>query len=469
MRLSRENLNSLTAAIATPRYSFVNQAVGIIHLGVVAFHRAHQAVYTDDAMNGGDSNFAILGVSMRSPKMAEQLNPQNGLYSVIERDTSQSQVRIIGSLSEVVTAHQHLPEILNTFKSVHLAVVTLTVTEKGYHQTPSGELDVNDIAVRADLSDSRSAQTIYGLLRIGLKARQSLKLPGVTLLSCDNLSHNGTRLKNSLATFLSIVDPSLAHWFTDNCTCPSSMVDRIVPAVTEDIRREAFNQLGMFDEGVVATEPFRQWVIEDDFAGRRPQWNLGNAQWVSDISVFEKAKLRLLNGAHSTLAYMGLRHGLTFVHEAISFPLIRKHVELQMRQESAPSLDPSFATLVDDYISKLLIRFSNQSLAHRLEQIATDGSQKITQRWLPVLHEAQLQGQSCPYLLTSLAYWIQYTCGGLHITKDPLAEFFNELWSTSDATGVVHALFGANGRFSTAFSPKPETLAQLTKTVQSLL
>jgi fructuronate reductase len=451
VRLSPATAGRLPASVARPAYARNEQAVGIVHLGVGAFHRAHQVVYTDAAMSQGDRNWNIAGVSLRSPDVHDQLAPQGGLYTVTERDGAASARRLIGALAEVIVA-PHAPwVVVERLAAPTTHIVSLTVTEKGYHAGLDGQLDWTAPAVAADLAGEAPPQSLYGLIRHGLAHRRAEGLGGLTLMSCDNLSGNGEKLAAWLGQFLERCDPQLGRWFAAECACPSSMVDRIVPATTEAVRQDVAAALGLIDQGAVVTEAFHQWVIEDRFAGPRPRWEAGGARLVGEVRPYETAKLRMLNGAHSALAYLGLLRGQAYVHEAVGDPALRTLVRALMA-EAAASLSPAPGQDLDLYVDDLLARFANTALSHRLDQIAADGSQKIQQRWLPTLAWRQRRGLASPALLTALAAWTAYVRGDRFTVADPLAGDLAGLWTRCGEDHIVAALFGDCGRLNASWT-----------------
>jgi fructuronate reductase len=460
-RLSPGVLDRLPNGVQFPAYDRNAQRSGIVHFGIGAFHRAHQAVYTDDAMAAGDRDWAILGVSLRSPAVQHQLAPQSGLYSIIERGAERKSARIAGSVREVLVGGRQPDTIIGVVASSDTRILSFTITEKGYHRTLNGSLDLNDAAIAADLKGSTSPQTIYGFIRAGLAQRRAAGLPGLTLVCCDNLASNGVVLNQCVHTFLEAADKPLATWFAAECTCPSTMVDRIVPATTEEDLAGLAERLGVRDEAAVVTEPFRQWVIEDKFATPRPRWEAGGAQFVSDICTHELAKLRLLNGAHSALAYLGLNVGHRFVHEAISDPAIRPIIKRLMRVEASATLRKMPRSHAHAYCDRLIGRFENPRLPHCLAQIAMDGSQKIPQRWLAVLADSAAFGRSCPAILNALSSWVLYVRGDRFAVSDPLAPKLKTLWVTAGEQGIAPALFGPGGLFSKFWTAKPHELAAL--------
>jgi fructuronate reductase len=401
LRLSRDTLSALAPGVRRPDYDFAAQSVGIVHFGIGAFHRAHQAWYTDRAMNAGDRGWAITGVSLRSPTVAAQMNPQDGLYTVTERSGTSLDSRLVAAVRKVVVASEARAAVVDRLAAPETRIVSFTVTEKGYCRAPDGSLDP---ALAGEGS-------FFPLLAAALRRRHDGGGAGMTLLSCDNLADNGRVLARLMAEYLDRHDPALSEWFAAECACPPSMVDRIVPATTDADRVELARRIGVTDEGAVMTEPFSQWVIEDRFAGPRPQWENVGAELVGDVAPYEQAKLRMLNGAHSALAYIGLSLGHRFVHEAIADPALHPLIERLMRDEAMPTITAAPGQDLGAYADALIRRFANPALQHRLAQIAIDGSQKISQRWLETLADNQLHGRSCPAILTAIGAWIQHLRG----------------------------------------------------------
>jgi len=435
VRLSPATLGRVPVGTKRFAYHRAAQRPGIVHFGIGAFHRAHQAWYTDRAMDAGDSDWGIVGVSLRSPAVAEQLNPQGGLYTVTERSAAGDSVRVVGAVQRVIVAGQDGGAVIDAIAAPFIAIVSFTVTEKGYCRATNGGLDFG-------LAEQRG---MYRLLAQGLRRRHDQGHPGVTLLACDNLADNGPQLSALMTEYLERRDPTLVPWFTRECACPSTMIDRIVPATTDADRFAVSRALGVADDAAVVTEPFSQWIIEDRFAGSRPSWDAVGASIVSDVAPYETAKLRMLNGAHSALAYLGLERGHSFVHEAIADPKLRSLVSSLMRDEAMPTIDPAPGQNLSAYADELIERFSNPALNHRLAQIAMDGSQKIPQRWLATLAENQRRGRSCPALLAALAAWMRHVRGDDGAVDDPMTGELARLWSTLDLAGVARSIFGPGG------------------------
>ena len=439
MRLSAQT--PIPASVQTPGYDRSAQAAGIVHIGIGAFHRAHQAVYTDDAMNAGDRDWGIIGVSLRSGDVAAQLNPQDGLYTVSARDAQGSKLRLIGTVQQVLVASESPQAVIDAISAPTTHIVSFTVTEKGYLRLPDGSLN---------LAEAAGSSSLYRFVAAGLAARKASGLSGLTLLSCDNLAGNGAVLRRLMREYLAACHPDLSAWFDATCTCPTTMIDRIVPATTDADRRAVEAELGARDDGAVVTEGFSQWVIEDDFAGPRPRWEKVGAELVADVAPYETAKLRMLNGAHSALAYIGLGRGHDYVHQAIADPAIRPVIERLMRDEAAPTIDVAPGQDLAAYADALLVRFANPALNHRLIQIAMDGSQKIPQRWLETLVWHQERGRRCPSLEAAIAAWIAFLRSDYPI-DDPLSGTLREAAAAPDA---IDRLFGASGLIASEWQPE---------------
>ena len=444
MRPSPDTLDRLPDSVAIPNYDRDGTSIGIVHFGIGAFHRAHQAWYTDACLNAGESGWAICGVSMRSASVAEQLNPQAGLYTLTQRSGESAETRVIGAVREVLVAGQDKDAIVARLTSPDCHIASLTVTEKGYCRQADGSLDFE-----------RAGEGFYPLLAEALAHRAEAGLPGLTLLSCDNLSGNGRILGELLGAWIEQTDAHLAEWFANECTTPDTMVDRIAPASTATDLDQLGTAIGTRDEGAVFTEPFSQWVIEDCFAGPHPSWENHGAQIVDDVTPYETAKLRMLNGAHSLLAYCGLDAGHTYVHEAIADPQLRQLTDRLMREEAALTITAGTDQDLGEYADALVARFANPALNHQLIQIAMDGSQKIPQRWLETLAAHQQDGRQCPAILTALAAWLRHVRGDRRKVEDPMAEQLQAASEGAGTEGIVEALFGPDGLLASRWQPTP--------------
>ncbi|WP_435164142.1 mannitol dehydrogenase family protein [Falsirhodobacter sp. 1013] len=387
--------------VRMPHYDPVAHGCGIVHIGTGAFHKAHQAVYTDTALeHGGD--WRITGVSLRSADVARTLNPQNGRYLLLTRDEEGDSARLIASIDRVLVAPDDPEAVIAAIADPATRIVTITVTEKGYGvDRATGGLDPAHPAIAQDLA-AMVPTGLIGFLVAGLARR---KTP-LTILSCDNLPENGHITRRLVTEFARHRDPALADWITKNVRFPSSMVDRITPAATDKTLADAAALLGHPDAAAVETEPFTQWVIEDDFAAGRPAWDKAGAVFVADVAPYEKMKLRMLNGAHSLLAYAGFIAGYDTVAEAMKDANLRRIAERQMIAAAA-TLPPVPGIDLDAYRVELLARFANSAIAHRTYQIAMDGTEKLPQRIMAPMAESDTPEA----FAFALAAWMRYCVG----------------------------------------------------------
>ncbi|WP_234029024.1 mannitol dehydrogenase family protein [Aurantiacibacter spongiae] len=441
MRLSPDTLAGRGGVATQPSYDR-SQNAGIVHFGIGAFHRAHQAWYTDACLAAGERDWMTTGVSMRSARVANQLNPQGGLFTLTERSRDGEETRAIGAVQGVLIAGRDRSAIAQRLARPECHVASFTVTEKGYCRASDGSLD-RELA-RAGF---------YPLLTDALMQRRQAGRSGLTLLSCDNLSGNGSQLGRLMRDWLAGEAPGMVDWFDANCSTPDSMVDRIVPATTERDIASLEDRIGLRDEGAVFTEPFSQWIIADDFAGARPRWDDHGAKIVTDVTPYETAKLRMLNGAHSLLAYAGLDAGHKFVHQAIANPVLRGQTLALMREEAAPTIAAGEGQNLTGYADALIARFENPGLDHRLFQIAMDGSQKIPQRWLETLAIQRERGRRCPVILQGIGHWLLHVRGDRRPVEDPLADRMRALWRQAGVGGIVNAIFGRGGLLASQWQP----------------
>ena len=433
-RLNAASLAGLPTDIARPRYDRTGLRAGIVHLGIGAFHRAHQAPVTDLALAAnGDLRWGILGVSLRSADTRDALAPQDGLYTVSLRDADaagmpRESLAVVGSVLGVLVAADDPAAVLARIAHPDTRIVSLTVTEKGYsHQPATGRLRYDDPDIQNDLAHPDTPRSTIGILVHGLRRRRADGQGPVTLLSCDNLPANGNTLRGLVLEFAAAFDPGLHDWIAQQCTFPNSMVDRIVPRTSDVDRQRIAKRLGVADAWPVVAEPFLEWVIEDRFAAGRPAWDQpGGACFVPDAAPFERLKLRMVNGPHSALAYLGASAGLATVSAAIADPALRGYLDALIRDEIAPTLDAMPDTDLSALRSRLLARFANPALPHRTQQIAMDGSQKVPQRLLATVRDRLRAGAGANRLALAVAAWMHYLRGyDEHGTRydiqDPLA------------------------------------------------
>jgi fructuronate reductase len=426
-RLHPDLLGRLPAAVRRPEYVPARHGVGIAHLGIGAFHRAHQAWYLDEVLARAGGDWRIAGISCRSATVRDQLQPQAGLYTVAERSAAGASYRVIGSLAEVLVAPEDVAAAVAIMAAPVTRLITLTVTEKGYcRDSATGQLDAAHPDIIHDLAEPDAPRSAPGLLLAALRARWQQRIAAPTILCCDNLPENGRAVRRVVLELAERGDAALGAWIEAEVAFPSSMVDRIVPATTAADIAAAAAVLGAHDAALVATEPFSQWVVEDAFVGPRPALELAGAQLVRDVRPFELAKLRLLNGSHSTLAYLGSLAGHTFVHQAMADTDLGALIGQLMSVEVAPTLRDTPPAELASYQSALLARFANPALQHRLRQIAMDGSQKLPQRLLGTLTERLRRAEPVPALTLAVAAWMRYVTGRAedgqsYSIDDPLA------------------------------------------------
>jgi len=427
MRLNSDNLQKLPAEVVRPQYDRSAIKPGIVHIGIGAFHRAHQAVYTEQVLAEYGGDWGIIGASLMSNSVKKQIVPQDGLYTLVIKDNEACRVRVIGSVFDVKVGPEDPQALIDLLADESIKVISLTVTEKGYcHDPATGQLSADHPLIQADLKTPDMPASVPGYLVASLKKRRDTGGSVCTLMSCDNLPNNGSVLKNVVLAYAALIDGELSEWIQSNITFPCTMVDRIAPAVTPEDLSALEDTIGMRDEGGVVCEPFSQWVIEDNFCNTRPPWEKVGALLVHDVEVFEQMKLRLLNGSHSLLAYCGYLSGFSTISEVMQQPAFVQMCEMYMNREAGQTIHMPAGFDIDAYKKQLRDRYANRGLQHRTWQIAMDGSQKIPQRWLGTVRE-QLQGDgNIDILCLGVAAWIRYISGvdesgNVIDVRDPLA------------------------------------------------
>ncbi|MFN4175654.1 mannitol dehydrogenase family protein [Phenylobacterium sp.] len=467
-RLSDATLAQAPANVRRPAYDRSAVKVGVVHFGPGAFHRAHQAFYFDE-MLGARPDFGVCAVSLRTPDVRAALGPQDGLYTLVEREAEPT-YRVIGALREVVVASEDPEAVFRRLVSPGVRFVTATVTEKGYCLTTAGELDLDHPDIRRDLETPERPVSLPGWIAEGLRRRRTAGLAPFTAISCDNLSDNGVKLRRAVLQFAEARgDADLARWIAAEAAFPSSMVDSITPATDEALRTQVAGVLGLEDAWPIQRERFVQWVVEDRLGADAPAFAAAGVTVAREVAPFERAKLRLLNGAHSTLAYVGLALGHETVFEAMADPALARFVERMMREDVAPTLHAPELD-VPAYIGQVLDRFRNPAIVHRLSQIAWDGSQKLRFRLLETASEALAAGRPVDRLAVGVAAWIGFvlrqTAAGAPVV-DPLADRLNEVAANAGdpvdrflaLTEVFPPALAADPRFRTAVARVYEALA----------
>ncbi len=432
-------------AISTPGYDFAATIPGIVHLGIGAFHRAHMAAYVDDLLVE-NPDWAIVGASLRRPDTRDALAPQDFLYTLAIRDAEGTRARIIGSIRDVIDANADRQKLIELMALPQIRIVSLTVTEKGYCYAPAtGELDESNPDIVHDLAHPEAPVSAPGIIAAALRLRHERGLIPFTVMSCDNLPSNGRTAGRIVRRYAELMGDEKFTEYVNTVSFPSTMIDRIVPATTA-VDREIVNEIiGLEDSWPIVTEPFTQWVIEDSFPAGRPPFERVGAQLVEDVEPFELMKLRMLNGSHSTMAYLGYLAGHQYVSEAVADPGIRKLIHGLMTDEVIPTL-PMPRPDLEAYRDQLLARFANPALKHRTWQIAMDGTQKLPQRLLSTIRARLEAGQPFTRLALGVAAWMRYVTGldeaGQPIdVKDPLSTRLREL---SDAAGRDPERLAAN-------------------------
>ncbi|MEH3147397.1 MAG: mannitol dehydrogenase family protein [Methylobacterium frigidaeris] len=471
-RLSRTGLAGLAADrdVARPGYDRAGLQPAILHLGLGAFFRAHGALYTEDVLNARGGGWGILGVSLQRPDQRDRLVPQGGLYTALESASGGECARIVGNLLGVLVAPEDPAAVLGRLADPVTRIVSLTVTEKGYcHDPATGRLHADHPDIRHDLAHPDAPRSAVGFLAAGLRLRRDRGLAPFTVLCCDNLPGNGALVAGLVRDFAALGDGALAGWIEAAVPFPSTMVDRIVPALAEADLAAARRLTGLDDHAPVRHEPFRQWVIEDRFVdGGRPDWACAGAQFVADVAPFEHMKLRLLNGAHSALAYLGYLAGHETVAEAAGDPVLSAYLG-RLWDEVRPVVPPPPGQDLAGYTRSLAERFANPAIRHRTWQIAMDGSQKLPQRLLSSIRERRARGLPVPALALAVAAWARYVGGtdehGRPIdVRDPLAGFLRGRLdgAGADPAARIRALLGVEAVFGADLPADPTFAAAVT-------
>lgn len=477
-RLSASTLSRVQFGIQRPRYNRSALRSGVVHLGLGAFVRAHQALYTEDLLAQEPGPWGIVGVSLQRPDQRDRLAPQDGLYTALSRDPAGVSARIVGCVQSCLVGPEDPAAVIDAMAAPEAKILSLTVTEKGYCLDPgTGRLKEHHPDIQHDLDHPSEPRSAVGFLMAALERRRDAGLPPFTVLCCDNLPSNGRAVENLVKDFAALKDCGLATWVDMHVLFPSTMVDRIVPATTPADLDEAARLTGLFDAAPVVHEPFCQWVIEDTFVnGQRPNWDHVGAEFVADVAPYEHMKLRLLNGAHSALAYLGYLAGHETIGDAVADPALCGYVEGLWENEIIPVVPPPPQTDLQAYAEALLVRFSNPTIRHRTWQIAMDGSQKLPQRLLETVRERLSRDLPLPRLALAVAAWVRYVGGtdeqGRPIdVRDPLAAQLRTLLDTAgDAPEArIRAVLGVQEVFGHDLPRDPRFVQALVDAYRTLL
>jgi len=405
-RLTEASLHSVRSGTILPTYDRGATRIGIVHIGPGAFHRAHQAYYVDTLLHS-DKRWAISALSLKSTGLRDALAAQQGLYTLVELGAA-PRARVIGAIRELLVGATDSEAAFARLAARDTRIVSLTVTEKGYCLDSSNQLDLANTDIAHDLANPDKPKSTIGWIVEGLRRRRAQGVPPYAVLSCDNLPDNGVVLKRALVAYARTSDADLARWIESEVTCPRTMVDSITPATDDALRARAEKITGVQDAWPIQREPFTQWVVEDVPVMRDADWKSVGVTLAKDVGVYDRAKLRLLNGPHSTLAYLGLLRGHESVADAMRDEQLAQFVELLMIEDLAPSLGADPGLDVEHYISAVLARFRNPGIRHLLSQIAWDGSKKLPVRLVVTIGEAMRAGRPLHRLLMPIAAWMRF-------------------------------------------------------------
>lgn len=414
LQLNQRNLDQLPDAIARPTYDRSNRVAGIVHVGVGGFHRSHEAYYTDQLLAADDAAaWGICGVGLRAAdrKMATVLREQDFLYTlIVKHPDGKIENRVIGSLVDFLIGCDDPTAVIDKMASPETKIVSLTITEGGYNVDPNtGEFDAANPDAIHDVENPQSPRLVFGYLTAALRKRRDAGLPPFTIQSCDNIQHNGELTRKMVLGFAALQDAELANWIDRQVSFPNAMVDRITPVTTDADIAELRDSAGLKDAWPVTCEPFCQWVIEDNFCNGRPAWETVGAQFVPDVSPYEKMKLRLLNAGHSVLGILGSLAGFDTIDQCVSDDLFAKYLRAFMDREATPVLDAVAGIDLDDYKNTLIGRFGNPNIKDNLSRICLESSSKLPVFLLPTISENLQRGGSIQYAALVIAAWCVYS------------------------------------------------------------
>ena len=472
-KLNTANLSQLDPKIQVPQYDRQKVGQAIMHVGVGGFHRAHQALYTDDLLNQGeDSQWGFCGVGLlkHDARIREVMQSQDCLYTLVERSLAGDTARVIGSIVNFSFAPDDSQKVIEQMASPTTRILSLTITEGGYYISSTGELDAQHPDLQRDLANPHEPSCAFGYILEALDRRRIRGLAPFTLMSCDNIQSNGEVAKKMLMAFAELRDPQLKNWMAENCLFPNSMVDRITPATTDEHRNLVKEKFGIDDGWPVMTESFKQWVIEDHFVQGRPKWEQVGAQMTSDVLPYEKMKLRLLNASHQALCYIGMLLGYQLVHETMEDPDIRRLVEKMMDDEVTPILSEVPGVDLTEYKKTLIERFANPAIRDQLSRIGIYGSSGISKFVLPTVEEQLKRGGPIKLLSFTVASWFRYLDGldesGKELPMlDPMA---SKLRERAKAAGKdARQLLGMREVFSEELANAPVFAKQVSDTLNS--
>jgi mannitol 2-dehydrogenase len=458
MKLNEQNLHRLAPEVQLPAYNLSDTRQGIAHIGVGGFHRAHQAYYTDALMNTGQAlDWAICGVGLRAEdrRARDDLKEQDYLFTLFELgDNDDTEVRVIGAIRDMLLAEDGAQALIDKLADPQIRIVSLTITEGGYCIDDSnGEFMAHLPQIQHDLAHPQTPKTVFGFLCAALEKRRGAGTPAFTIMSCDNLPHNGEVTRKALLAFATLRDPGLRDWIEQNVSFPNAMVDRITPMTSTAHRLQLADKHAVDDAWPVVCEPFVQWVLEDKFVNGRPAWEQVGVQFTDDVSPYEEMKIKLLNGSHLALTYLGFLKGYRFVHETMNDPLFVRYMRAYMDLDVTPQLAPVPGIDLTDYKNTLVARFSNQAIADQLERVCSDGSSKFPKFTIPTINRLIADGKETKRAALVVAAWALYLKGvdengDTYTIPDPRAEFCQGL--VADDALITQRLLAVEEIFGTA-------------------
>ncbi|SDY45355.1 mannitol dehydrogenase family protein [Pseudomonas sp. NFIX28] len=463
MKLNRHNLHCLAPEVRLPAYDLAATRHGMVHIGVGGFHRAHQAYYTDALMNTGEGlDWSICGVGLRAEdrRARDDLAGQDYLFTLFELgDSDAAEVRVIGAIRDMLLAEDGAQALIDKLASPQTRIVSLTITEGGYCiDDSSGEFMVHLPQIQHDLAHPQQPRTVFGFLCAALAQRRAAGIPAFTLMSCDNLPHNGAVTRKALLAFAGQRDADLREWIAANVSFPNAMVDRITPMTSTAHRLQLHDQHGIDDAWPVVCEPFVQWVLEDKFVNGRPAWEKVGVQFTDDVTPYEEMKIKLLNGSHLALTYLGFLKGYRFVHETMADPLFVAYIRAYMDLDVTPQLAPVPGIDLGDYKDTLVARFSNRAIADQLERVCSDGSSKLPKFTVPTLNRLIAEERNPERAALVVAAWALYLKGvdengDTYAIPDPRAAFCQAL--VADDGAISQRLLAVEEIFGSAIPNSP--------------
>ncbi len=459
-KLSLASLVDLPAGVDRPSYARSDLSAGIVHIGVGNFHRAHQAVYLDRLFEMGlDHDWAIVGAGVKSFDAAKRaaLQTQDWLTTVVELDPSSLTARVTGAMIDFLDVDPVV--VIAALQNPAIRIVSLTVTEGGYFVDPQGGFDREHPEIQHDAAGVGDPQTVFGILIAALQARRAAGVAPFTVMSCDNLPENGDVARQAVLGLAELMDPTLAAWIAETVAFPNGMVDCITPATSPAEVAMVSERFGIEDAAPVTCEPFRQWVLEDHFPTGRPALEKVGVEFVDDVRPYELMKLRILNGGHAAIAYVGALLGHTHVHDAMADVDIRTWYQRLARAEIIPTLAPIAGVDYQAYLASCVARFSNAEVNDTIPRLCLDGSNRQPKFILPTIADALAQGRDITGLALEVALWCRYCGAKAFVIQDERADILAAAAAQSrtrpEAFLEIDEVFGALGRdprFMVAFS-----------------